>query len=127
MAGLSQERGGDPRDRRWRAWTTATLLAIASGAALAKGVSAPFTLSVTVFPAFKDVVDCGTRQQGAAVSLSCSAGSPAAGTSPRFLLNVYRDGAQVGTVEGSTVPGTLTSWKVVRIADRDFVEIVVGW
>lgn len=126
MAGRLHERPGDSQaDRRWRRGTAAILIAIASGTALAKSVSAPFAVSVTVFPPFKDVADCGTNQQGGNVTLNCA--TPVSDNHPRFLLHVYREGAQVGTVDGATAPGTVTSWKVVRIADRDFLEIVVGW
>ena len=120
-------RGDDPpTDRRWRIWTAAVLLAAASGAVLAKSASAPFAVTVTLFPAFKDTIDCGTTRQGSSFSVNCSSPGSSA-TNPRFLLQVYREGAQVGTVDGSTAPGTVTSWKVVRVADRDFLEIVVGW
>lgn len=126
MAGWLQRRDGPARHRRWRTWTAAALLAALSGAVLAKSASAPFAVTVTLFPAFKDTVDCGTSQQGSTVSVKCgTAGSGA--SNPRFLLEVYREGAQIGTVDGSTAPGTVTSWKVVRVADRDFLEIVVGW
>jgi hypothetical protein len=125
MLGLRQG-DGPATDRRWRAWVAAALLAAASGAVLAKGVSAHFAVTVTLFAPFKDTVDCGTSQQGSSFAVNCSTPGSSA-TNPRFLLQVYRDGAQIATVDGSTVAGSVTSWKVVRIADRDFLEIVVGW
>jgi hypothetical protein len=128
MAGWLQRGGGPRTGRRWRAGTAAALvLAGASSVVLAKSTSAPFAITVTLFPAFKDTVDCGTSRSGSSFSVNCSGPAPASPNNPRFLLQLYRDGAQVGTVDGSTLPGTVTSWKVVRIADRDFLEIVVGW
>jgi len=111
--------------RKWSGIAGIALMC-AAGVAIARSASAPFQLTVTLLPPFKDVVGCGTSQQGAEVSVSCG-GDAVSGASPRFLLHVYRDGTQVGTVQGATSPGTVTSWKVVRIADRDFLEIVVGW
>lgn len=105
----------------------AIALTCAAGVAIARSASAPFQLTVTLLPPFKDVVACGTSQQGADVSVTCGGPAPTAGPGQRFLLHVYSEGAQVGTVEGATSPGSVTSWKVVRIADRDFLEIVVGW
>lgn len=102
-------------------------LMCAAGVAIARSASAPFQLTVTLLPPFKDVIGCGTSQQGTDVSVNCGGPSSTAGSGQRFLLHVYREGAQVGTVEGATGAGTVTSWKVVRIADRDFLEIVVGW
>lgn len=126
MVGWLRRRDGPATGRRWPMWAAATLLAAVSGAVLAKSASAPFAVTVTLFPPFKDTVDCGTSQQGSSVRLDCTTPGSAP-SDPRFLLQVYREGAQIGTVDGSTQPGSVTSWKVVRIADRDFLEIVVGW
>lgn len=102
----------------------AAALTAASGALYAASVSAPFRVELLLIP-FKDVAQCDQTGTGSAVQVSCT--TPARGTDQRFMLHLYREGAEVGTVDGTTGPGTVTSWKVVRIADRDFLEIVVGW
>ena len=106
------------------AWLAGAALATASGALYAASVSAPFHVELLLFP-FKDVAQCDQTVSGANVQVSCT--SPAPGPDQRFMLHVYRAGTEVGMVDGTTAPGTVTSWKVVRIADRDFLEIVVGW
>ena len=106
------------------AWLAGAALATASSALYAASVSTPFRVELLFFP-FKDVAQCDQTGSGANVQVSCT--SPAPGSDQRFMLHLYREGAQVGTVDGTTAPGTVTSWKVVRIADRDFLEIVVGW
>jgi len=90
----------------------------------AASVSAPFSVQVLVIP-LKDIAQCDQSGSGAAVKVSCT--TPAPGPDQRFMLHLYREGAQVGTVDGTTAPGTVTSWQVVHAADRDFLEIVVGW
>jgi len=129
MTDRLQGMGGGPRvGRRRFAFMAAVLLAIASEALFARGASAPFQVTVTLLPAFKDTVDCSSRQQGSAISVSCTTpGSTTAANAQRFMLQLYRDGSQVGMVDAETLPGTVTSWKVTRLADRDFLEIVVGW
>jgi hypothetical protein len=110
-------------------------LALASIAAEASTSSASFGVSVTLFPNFKDVAACGETTSGAHVSVSCTTNPPSStpastpsGAQPgRFMLELYRDGAKVGTVDGETAPGSVASWKVYHVADRDFLEIVVGW
>lgn len=44
-----------------------------------------------------------------------------------FLLHVYRAGEWKGTVEGFTGDGTITTWRIVRVADRDYLEVQVAW
>ena len=112
---------------RRRAVQAAALLAatLATSAGLhAASISAPFSVRVLVIP-FKDIAQCDQTGSGATVQVICT--SPAPGPDQRFMLHVYREGNQVGTVDGTTAPGTVTSWQVVRVADRDFLEIVVGW
>jgi len=32
-----------------------------------------------------------------------------------------------GGVDSYTGPGTITSWRMVSLADRDYLEIQIGW
>jgi len=107
-------------------WIGAVAFALVSSAAWAASSSTPFRVNLQLLPPFKDTPDCGTVRQGANVSVTCaSPGAP--GNSQRYLLHVYSEGEVVGSVNAVTDAGTVTSWRVVRAADRDFLEIVVGW
>jgi hypothetical protein len=110
--------------RLLRGATLSCALAGVACLAYAATTSSPFHVTVELRP---DIPQCGQRTHGINVSVSCIAPGTPVAASPRFLLNVYREGVQVATVDGVTEPGTVASWKVVRVADRDFLEIVVGW
>ena len=45
----------------------------------------------------------------------------------RFMLNVYQAGYYLGTVDGMMSTGTVTSWRVISLPKRDYLEIMVGW
>jgi hypothetical protein len=122
-AGSVEARGGGIRRRALAIFA----LALASVAAQASTSSASFGVTVTLFPAFKDVAACGDTASGSNVSVSCTSTAPSSSQPARFMLELYRDGTRLGTVDGETAPGTVASWKVYRVANRDFLEIVVGW
>lgn len=113
----------------------ATLLAAASLPAFAGSASAPFHVRVELTTESKSIAQCDRNplagEAGKDVSIVCTGGVPGpvpfARTDPRFLLHLYRDGSQVASVDGLVPPGTVTSWRVVNFADRDYLEIVVGW
>ncbi|SRR5260221_581310 len=44
-----------------------------------------------------------------------------------LLFHISRAGEWLGTVDESMGAGTVTSWRVIRIADRDYLEMMVGW
>jgi hypothetical protein len=44
---------------------------------------------------------------------------------PRYLLHVYRPGEWL--VDDQTGNGTLTSWRIVHVANREYLEMTVGW
>jgi len=33
----------------------------------------------------------------------------------------------LGTVDSYAGSGTVTSWRVVNLADRDYIEMMIGW
>ena len=45
---------------------------------------------------------------------------------PRYILHVYRAGEWL-PVDGQMGTGTLTSWRIVHVADREYLEMMVGW
>jgi hypothetical protein len=44
---------------------------------------------------------------------------------PRYLLHVYRAGEWL--VDDQMGTGTLTSWRIVHVANREYLEMTVGW
>jgi hypothetical protein len=100
------------------------LVALASSGAAAASVTNPFRVSVLLLPPFKD---CTAVTQPSSVSVSCPGSGVTSLPDPRYLLHIYRGNEVVQTVDATTEPGTVTSWRVVRGSNRDFLEIVVGW
>jgi len=100
------------------------VVALACSTAAAASVTAPFRVGVLLLPPFKD---CTAATQPSSVSVTCPGGGPNLAPDPRYVLHVYRGNQVVQTIDAVTEPGTVTSWRVVRAADRDFLEIVVGW
>lgn len=48
-------------------------------------------------------------------------------SSYRFMLNVYREGEYLGTVDSYMGIGTVTSWRMVKLHNRDYLEMMVHW
>jgi hypothetical protein len=82
----------------------------------------------------------GTGNFGAAVTVVCStgavvgiavpertAGLPAHGGAFEYLIPMPRGGKNFITVDTQAISGTVTGWQVVRFADRDYVELTLGW
>ena len=53
--------------------------------------------------------------------------SPMHGGAYRYLLQASRDGHLLGTVDSYICAGTITSWRVVNLVDRDYLEMLVDW
>lgn len=78
---------------------------------------------------------------GATVTVVCSTGAvvdissgqsgmpwvPMHGGAYRHLFHVTRNGELLGTVDSYTGLGTVTSWRVVHLDNRDYLELTVGW
>jgi hypothetical protein len=78
---------------------------------------------------------------GAVVTVVCATGvvveiwSPSArspwlptnGASYRFLPPVSLAGVMSGNLDMNTGLGTVTSWRVIKLADRDILEMTVRW
>ena len=111
----------------WRWPLAASALAAALwSAAAAANVDAPVGLSVhlTTQGVCDRRVDRDSRLPF--VTVHCTP-SGAVVAPARFLLHVYWAGQWLGTVDGTTGDGTITSWRVLRVADRDYLEIMVAW
>lgn len=47
-------------------------------------------------------------------------------SSYRFVTHVSRAGEMMGTIDMYT-GGAMTSWRVIRLANRDYLELMVHW
>lgn len=88
---------------------------------------------------------CRTRNMpgafGAMVTVVCATGvvveiwspdsrsswAPTHGSSYRFLPPVSLAGVMSGSLDMNTGLGTVTSWRVIKLADRDYLEMTVRW
>ncbi len=108
----------------------ALLLAGASACCEAGQASASFMVKVDLLGDLKNTAECERSTSPgplASVTIKCAAGAPIPATTPRFVLNMYEGGLWLGTVDGMMTTGTVTSWRVVHLVSRDYLEIVVGW
>jgi hypothetical protein len=107
-------------------------------ALLAGGTSTPFAslplkqsfnVRVTLqAPAEAEAAQCSTRIEpgtGRKITVNCSTATTVSDI-PRYLLHVYRAGEWI-TVDGQMGTGTLTSWRIVHVANREYLEMMVGW
>jgi hypothetical protein len=130
------KRENPPRERRRdspaRRALGAALLIAASAQAQGASATGSFRVTVDLFTQDKEAVECGRSAvvgpMGNKVSIACvpQTGAPMAPSSP-FMLHVSRQGLPIATVDGFMATGSITSWRVVRRANRDYLEIVVGW
>jgi hypothetical protein len=58
---------------------------------------------------------------------SRSSWGPAHGGSYRFLPPVSLAGVMSGSLDMNTGLGTVTSWRVITLVDRDYLEMTVRW
>ncbi|NOU01511.1 MAG: hypothetical protein HOO95_08065 [Gallionella sp.] len=45
----------------------------------------------------------------------------------RFLTQLSEEPVSLGTLDVYAGGGTVTSWRIVRLANRDYIELMVGW
>ena len=69
----------------------------------------------------------GARGFTRVVTVVCSTGTMVDVSSPHYYIRVSRDGALLATVESSTGTETTTSWRVVSLPERDYLEMTVKW
>jgi hypothetical protein len=74
------------------------------------------------------VVACATGQAveftGDATTLPWTSASDG---SYRYVTQVSQGGETLGTVDSYAGGATATSWRVIRVADRDYIEMMVHW
>jgi len=79
---------------------------------------------------------------GSSVTVVCSTGAvvSSAGTGAsnlpwttmpdntyRFMFSAYRDGDQLRAVDSYAGMGTVTTWRKVKLNDRDYLEMMLHW
>lgn len=97
----------------------------ASVAAYGASVTGAFNVRVDLSTNDKAAVQCERELEATGVRVKCD--QLATPARPRVLLHVLLGNGAEPTVDSTLATGTVTSWRVVRGAGRDYVEIVVGW
>ena len=101
---------------------------LAAGLSDAATVSSPFRLTVNLEPPASCNRESTSPMFGRPqVKIVCGNTRSAPNPDTRYLLHVYRAGEWLGVVDGDMGSGTITTWRVVRTANRDYLEIMVGW
>jgi hypothetical protein len=81
---------------------------------------AAFGATYTIVCATGAVVDISPGRSGMPLS-------PMHGGAYRYLFQANRGGNQLGTIDSYLGVGTITSWRVVNLRDRDYLEMLVNW
>lgn len=79
-----------------------------------------FGATVTVVCSTGAVVDISSGQSGFPLV-------PMRGGAYRYLFQITRAGELLGTVDTYMGLATVTSWRVVHLTNRDYLEMTVGW
>lgn len=45
----------------------------------------------------------------------------------RYLFQANRGGNLLGTIDSDIAVGTIASWRIVNLSDRDYLEMLVNW
>jgi hypothetical protein len=109
--------------------------------------TAPFTLTINLQDSSSVTPNAGLCRStsmigtfGASMTVFCATGAITSFTgdtstlpwttmqdsSYRFVTQVTRAGELLGTIDIYT-GGTVTSWRVIRLANRDYLEMIVHW
>jgi hypothetical protein len=96
--------------------------ATAPKSAFCRSSNAPgsFGATVTVVCKTGAVVDISPGRTGAPYS-------PMHGGAYRYLFQANRGSNFLGTVDSYVGIGTATSWRVINLSDRDYLEMLVNW
>ena len=104
-----------------------------------------FNVTATLQSASSPSVFCRTNPGGlafnAAVTVVCSTGavvdispgragipwSPMHGGAYRYATQVFWNGVWVESLDDTPGTGTITSWRLVNLLNRSYVELTVGW
>lgn len=82
--------------------------------------SGAYGVTVTVVCSTGAVVDVSAIGTGVP-------GKPIHGGAYRFLTYVSKAGELLGTIESDVGTGTVSSWRVVHLVHRDYIEMTLGW
>ncbi len=131
-----------------RAAVLAAAIALLAVPAHAAQVNGQFNVTVTLLsatsPALPETAFCRTSAVlafGALVTVVCATGevvditapargipwAPAHGGAYRFILPGSYAAGLPDFYDGYTWPGTVATWRMIRLADRDYYELLVGW
>lgn len=122
----------DPRRRKASRLplALAVALGLAATASHAGSAAQPFQVHVDMVPA-PVAATCSEATSFAGktnVSIACVAPARAPVAAPtHLLLHIFREADWIGSVDGLLSTGTVTSWRVVRLAQREYLEMTVGW
>lgn len=98
------------------------LVASQPNSAFCQTSSGPGALNVTY------TVVCAT---GAVVDIesgrSAQSFSPTHGGAYRYVLQANRGSNQLGPMSSHAGTGTATSWRLINLTDRDYLEILINW
>lgn len=45
----------------------------------------------------------------------------------RYMLDIYRGRERLGTVDSYTGAGTITSWRLLKLNNQDYLEMMLHW
>lgn len=111
-----------------------TMLALSTLQANAGPITGQFNVTVNLETA---PASCRTTNApgsfGATVTVVCSSGAISETRSPlrvgayRYLFQVSAGETLLGTIDSYAGVGTVTTWRVAHLANRDYLEMLVGW
>ena len=127
----------------------ATALGFAAVPVNAAQVSGSFNVTVNLqsanSPTLPQTIFCRTNPGGLAfgamVTVVCStgavvdifpgrmgrSGSPMHGGAYRYVTQVFWNGDWVESLDDTPGTGTITSWRMVSLLNRNYIELTVGW
>ena len=128
MARDANERRHRPSLRRQGALALALVASGASTFAAAPPMNNAFRVTVTLSAAAAPpTAQCSSSIEPGSNKIVVACSEPKAPRDiPRYILHVYRAGEWL-PVDGQMGTGTLTSWRIVHVADREYLEMMVGW
>lgn len=115
-----------------KAWAVATVLL---GAWLSPAQAAQsggqFNVNITLLsansPALPKTGTCHSSSLlnvGSAVTLVCSSDAL---TDNRYVLQSTRTGEFIGFSESEAGSGNVASWRIIQLANREYLEMLIGW
>ena len=128
MAGDATKRRQRPSLRRQGALALALVAGGASTFAAAPPTNSTFRVTVTLnAPGPPSTAQCSSSIEPGTNKIVITCAEPKTPRDiPRYLLHVYRAGEWL-PVDGQMGTGTLTSWRIVHVANREYLEMMVGW